>query len=183
MPDPIAGWREILDTFSQPLVESDLLTATQQLELVDSFAPWMTGLVAAGSYLQLVAALILARWWQAVLFNPGGFREEFHKLRTHRLLAYIAFPILVFGINTDMNGVGLLINYVAMLLMTAYFLQGLALVHGIVALAEANSGWVLAMYVLLILAMPNMFGLLFAAGYADAWFDFRARLQAKKKAG
>ncbi|VAX08975.1 FIG003573: hypothetical protein [hydrothermal vent metagenome] len=182
MPDPIADWREILQTFSQPLVEAEVLSQAQQLELVDSFAPWMTGFVAVGSYLQLVAGLMLARWWQATMFNPGGFREEFHNLRMHRVMAYIAFPVLVFGINTEMTGVGLLVNYVAMLLMTAYFLQGLAFVHGAVALFGASSGWLFGMYVLLILAMPNMFGLLFAAGYADAWFDFRARIRASRDA-
>jgi len=183
MPDMVAGWSEILETFSKPLVEAELLTTVQQINLVESLAPWMTGILAAGLYLQLIAGLLMARWWQATLYNPGGFRQEFHNLRLHRVLAYIAVPVLVLGFNAEMSGAGLLINYAAILLVTVYFVQGLAFVHGMMALAGANSSWLIAMYVLLIVALPNMFGLLFAAGYADAWFDFRARLQAKKRAG
>jgi len=183
MPDMVTGWHEILGTFSKPLVEAELLTNSQRMDLIESLAPWMTGLLAAGLYLQLIAGLLLARWWQAVLYNPGGFRQEFHNLRLHRVLAYIAVPVLVLGFNAELSGAGLLINYAAALLVTAYFVQGLAFVHGIAALAGINNGWLIAMYVLLIVALPNMFGLLFAAGYADAWFDFRARFQARGKAG
>ncbi len=183
MPDMVAGWREILGTFSKPLVDAGLLTSIQRTELVETMAPWMTGILAAGLYLQLVAGLLVARWWQAILYNPGGFREEFHNLRLHRLLAYIAVPVLVLGFNAEMSGAGLLINYAAVLLLAAYFVQGLAFVHGMLALAGAKRGWLIALYALLIVALPNMFGLLFAAGYADAWFDFRARFQARKKAG
>jgi len=183
MPDMVAGWREMLETFSKPLVEAELLTGSQRTDLVDTLAPWMTGILAAGLYLQLMAGLLMARWWQAMLYNPGGFRQEFHNLRLNRLLAYIAAPVLVLGFNTEMSGAGLLINYVAVLLVAAYFVQGLAFVHGIAALAGVSRGWLIAMYVLLIVALPNMFGLLFAAGYADAWFDFRARFQAKGREG
>jgi len=181
MPDMIAGWSEILETFSKPLVEAELLTSSQRINLIEGLAPWMTGILAAGLYLQLMAGLLMARWWQAALYNPGGFRQEFHNLRLHQTLAYIAAPVLVLGFNTEMDGAGLLINYAAVLLVTAYFVQGLAFIHGMMALAGAHSGWLIAMYVLLIVALPNMFGLLFAAGYADAWFDFRARLRAKGK--
>jgi len=29
----------------------------------------------------VITSLLLARWWQALLYKPGGFREEFHNLR------------------------------------------------------------------------------------------------------
>ena len=28
-----------------------------------------------------ILGLVMARWWQAMLYNPGGFREEFHQVR------------------------------------------------------------------------------------------------------
>ncbi len=182
MPDMIAGWRDILEAFTKPLFEAELLTDRQRADLIETMAPWMTGLLAAGLYLQLVGGLLMARWWQALLYNPGGFQQEFHSLRLNRMLAYISVPVLVFGFNTEMSGAGLLINYAAVLLVAAYFVQGLAFVHGMSALAGLKKGWLIAMYLLMIVALPNMFGLLFAAGYADAWFDFRARFQAKGKA-
>ena len=41
----------------------------------------MFGLILA---VTLVLGLILARWWQAMLYNAGGFRTEFHALRLER---------------------------------------------------------------------------------------------------
>ncbi|HEC17187.1 MAG TPA: hypothetical protein ENI99_11550 [Sedimenticola sp.] len=182
-PDPVAEWRGILETFSQPLLESGVLNDTQRAGLIASVAPWMTGILAAVLYLQLIAALMLARWWQALLYNPGGFRREFHELRLDPRLAYATLLVLALAYATEMDGVGLLINHAVLLLMAAYLLQGLALVHGLVAQSGASPRWLVAMYVVLILTMPNLLGVLVAAGYADAWFDFRARLRAKGKGG
>ena len=180
-PDSVTEWGKILEAFSQPLAESGILTDSQRVGLIESFAPWMTGVLAAVLYLQLIAALMLARWWQALLYNPGGFRQEFHGLRLDSRLAYVTLLVLVWAYLVDLSGAGLLINHAALLLVAVYLVQGLALVHGIVALAGMSPRWLVAMYALLILTMPNLFVVLFVAGYADALFDFRARLQANGK--
>lgn len=177
-PDPTAEWHRLLEPFGKALVDSKLIPPNQQAEVVDSFAQWMTGILAALYQLQLTAALLVARWWQSMLYNPGGFRREFHNLRLHRMLAYVTLPIVVLAFMGDQGNVQVL-DYVALLLMTAYFVQGLALVHGLVGKTKGNQGWLIATYALLILAMPHMFLTLFVAGYADAWFDFRARVRAK----
>lgn len=180
--DPVAEWRTLLEPFSQMLADSQLIPDQQREELVEEVALWMTGILAAVYQLQLTASLLLARWWQAMLYNPGGFRQEFHSLRLSRVLAYIGLPILLSAFLTAPDGVGLILDYAAMLLMSAFFVQGLALVHGLVGKAGGNPGWLVAMYISL-LVMPHIFVLLFVAGYGDAWFDFRARFRAKDGAG
>jgi hypothetical protein len=181
--DPVAEWRDLLEPFSQRLVDSQLILEPQRAELVERLALWMTGILAAVYQLQLMASLLLARWWQAMLYNPGGFRQEFHGLRLHRLLAYGGLPVLLLALLTEHDGAGQVVDYAAMLLVTAFFVQGLALVHGLVGKMGANPGWLVAMYMLLFLAMPHMVALLFIAGYADAWFDFRARFRARDRTG
>lgn len=177
--DPVEEWRLLLEPFSQRLVDSQLLPQAQQAELVESFALWMTGILAVLYQLQLSAALLLARWWQAVLYNPGGFRQEFHNLRLHRMLGYIALPILALTFLGNQEGNVQLLDFAALLLMAVYFIQGLAVVHGLVGKTKSKQGWLIATYVLLIMAMPHMFVMLSVAGYVDTWFDFRARVRAR----
>jgi len=40
-------------------------------------AHFMSGVAAAGSVYGLLFGLFLARWWQAALYNPGGFRADY----------------------------------------------------------------------------------------------------------
>ena len=37
-----------------------------------------THAVVAAEALTILSALFIARWWQAMLYNPGGFQQEFH---------------------------------------------------------------------------------------------------------
>jgi len=41
----------------------------------------MEGVLGAVHMAILLACVVLARWWQAALYNPGGFQTEFHQLR------------------------------------------------------------------------------------------------------
>jgi len=175
--DPVATWRELLGPFIQSLVESQLVEQAQQQSLLETMAHWMPGMVATGFFMQSLLALFLARWWQAVLYNPGGFRVEFCQLRMHRAVAAVTLGILLLRL-LDIDG-GFW-DYFAMLLLAAWFLQGLALAHGVVHLLGAKTGWLVGLYLLLLFAMPHTVTALAAAGFADGWIDFRARLRAGK---
>lgn len=174
--DPIAEWEAVLGPFVQSLVDAQLVDGGQQARLVSLMAGWMPGIVAAGFLLQLLAALFLARWWQALLYNPGGFRSEFHQLRLPRLLAVAFLLLLLFMLIQGGSGVTLL-EYLLILLVSAWFIHGLALVHGVVGKLGSSSGWLIALYLLLLFALPHTVIALATAGVADAWIDFRARLR------
>ncbi|MEZ5581549.1 MAG: hypothetical protein R3F37_01040 [Candidatus Competibacteraceae bacterium] len=60
------------------LLERDPQTLQQ---LLDYLAPMVVGLIFANGLASLLCGLLLGRWWQALLFNPGGFSREFHELR------------------------------------------------------------------------------------------------------
>jgi len=171
--DPVDAWRELLQPFIASVVDAQLIDAGISQQLLETMAGWMPGSIAAGFVLQSMAALITARWWQSVLYNPGGFREEFQQLRLPSALAWITLLVLVMNWFTQEVG---LPTYLTMLLLVGWLLQGLSLVHALRRRLGASLAWLVALYVLMLFAMPYVVGALALAGFADSWIDFRARL-------
>jgi len=58
-------------------------------------------------------------------------------------------------------------------------IQGLAVVHGIVALAAMSTGWLVATYVLMLMIPQLAVPALCLTGLVDAWLDFRGRFSGK----
>ncbi len=165
-----------MEPFSPQLVESGFLDEAQRTLFIEQLARWMTGLLAAGFFLQLVLSVLIARWWQAMLYNPGGFRQEFHTLRLHRALGFAGLLLLGL-ILAGLGGEGGLILDLTLLLAAALLLQGLAVAHGVSGLRKAHPVWLVAMYILWFFAMPQISMMLVAVGLADLWLDFRARVK------
>lgn len=175
--DPAGWWRELLQRMAEQA------TAEQQAVLqpvLDDMAGLMTGMVGAAVALGVTLSLLLARWWQAALYNPGGFRSEFHALRLGRVVA--GATVLLLALNwLQPTGLGLLTDLLPLALLL-HLLQGIAVVHGLVARSGANVGWLVAMYVLLLLPMvTTQTALTLAvAGMVDNWMDFRTRFGSGK---
>lgn len=92
-----------------------------------------TALEVAGMFglvqtVTLTVCTLIARWWQAMLFNPGGFRSEFHGIR----LA----PIQALGLIAAAMGLGALgpgFQMWSWMPLVPLLFAGLGLVHGMVA--------------------------------------------------
>jgi hypothetical protein len=177
--DAVAEWRTLLENVLGGFFEAQEIAEADRAALIEAMARWMTGTLAAAYFLQLVASLLLARWWQSLLYNPGGFRQEFHALRLSRGLALAAIPLFAAVV---VDGLPDVLRYLALPVAAAFFLQGLALAHGQLAAFNAGPGWLIGIYALLVVAPPYAFMALTTAGYADAWMDFRARM-AKRTGG
>ncbi len=173
--DPQAAWMRVLKPIADALTEADMINAAQGEQLFALLAQWMGGILAAGLFLQVTLSLLLARWWQALLYNPGGFRQEFHALRLPKLLAGVSFALMVLTMLRGGEGVTVL-DHLTLVFLSGFFIQGLALVHGAVGLLKASVGWLAGLYVLLLLALPQMITVLATAGLVDAMADLRARL-------
>jgi hypothetical protein len=182
MGDPQAQWTKILQPLVENLRESQVLEPGQEEAFVGLLASWMTGVFAAGFYFQLLLGLLLARSWQAQLFNPGGFKEEFHALRVSRSLGLAALPLLGLLLLQGSEAPAL-VRELALLLAPLFFLQGLAVAHGIVARSGMNTGWLVALYVLLFLAMPHAAILVILMGLLDLVLDFRSRIKTRPDKG
>ncbi|MFA5494654.1 MAG: hypothetical protein WC247_07735 [Porticoccaceae bacterium] len=124
--------------------------------------------------MQAVATLLLARWWQALLYNPGGFRAEFHGLRFDRALA----TGLVVGIMACNLGSSDYSTWVS-LLGVPLLLAGLGLVHHVVQFWHLGVQWLVLLYIGLLVFGPLSM-VLIGIGFLDSFFDFRARIPARK---
>jgi len=125
----------------------------------------VTGLVVL---LASIACLALARSWQAGLYNPGGFRTEFHAFR---LTPKELLTLFAIGIAGMLLGVYAL----AMLCWIPLLIAGIALVHGVIGLKGMNGLWLVAFYVLLITTWPTIL-IVLLLGLMDTFANVRARL-------
>lgn len=118
-----------------------------------------------------IGSVLLARSWQARLFNPGGFQQEFHQLRFGKAfsLLVLGFAALAMVLNVP------LLNHFAMVLMAAVMFQGLAVMHCVVKNRGMSSAWLVGLYVLLLL--PQTTALLGVLGLADNWLDLRNKIK------
>ncbi len=168
--DPTSWWAGHLEEFMQEALQGQEGEQVEQLfALIPDVARLMTGVLAAALCLSLLGSLFIARWWQAVLYNPGGFGNEFQELRLGKPLSIATAVLALLSGVMDRAIVDNLIILAAAMLM----LQGLAVLHGLVAKTRAHVGWLIGIYVLLVIAMLQTVLTLALVGFADAWFDFR----------
>jgi hypothetical protein len=175
--DPAAYWSELLADFLAHSLDPQVLGEAERQQLVTSMAPWMVGGVAAAWFLQQALVLFVARYWQAALYNPGGFREEFHGLRLRRAVL-IALPLLLL-LAWVQGETGSLPAQLVLVLEAGLLLQGLALVHGVVGRLGAGIPWLVGFYSLLVVGFPHTVTLVTIAGYFDGWLDFRTKVRAR----
>jgi len=176
MDDVVGFWKGVLDEYSAQIMDPSVITEAERNAMVEEIAPWMSGGLAAAWFLQLTLALFLARSWQALLYHPGGFAQEFRELRLGYWLLILVPGLLLSGMLSEQPG---LLAQGALVGMAAFFLQGVAVVHGLVARLKAGPGWLIGFYLLLVIGMPASFTLVSAAGFADGLVNFRARVRAR----
>lgn len=128
----------------------------------------LIALIAMSYTVVAVLLLIWSRWLQAILYNPGGFRQEFHSLRIERKSALLLVPLLL------LSGLGLVLpetwyGYFSIPLMVA----GVALVHATIALKQMSPLWLFVFYPVI----PVIGQLLVLLALADSWYDFRKQMR------
>ena len=132
--DPETWFKDVVQKTLQQLLAAGMIEpsmSTQFGEVLTSWAPLLPSQLASSLVISLILALLLARWWQARLYNPGGFRQEFHNLRLGRTLALVMLVLL--GLAMAVGAQAPIFVNLAMVMGVFYMLQGIALVHGVVA--------------------------------------------------
>jgi hypothetical protein len=115
-----------------------------------------------------VACMGLGRHWQALLYNPGGFRQEFHSLRLDPRFAGLLLALLVAG----QAGMPPLAAWVP-LFCVAPMVNGLALCHFVVAQRKMGASWLVLVYLLVLLVVPAIIAL----GFIDSFANVRKRFK------
>jgi hypothetical protein len=168
-------WREPLDLLVQQLAEQyQGQLSLQELQQAEELAiKLIPGLIASSILFGTMISLFLARWWQAVVFNPGGFGKEFQSLSLGKTAALVAVGIVVAAAIIGTEPV-----YAMLLVILALYLtQAMSIVHAIFAGRQLNTVWLYVFYVAIIF-VPHIVALLVLVGITDAWIDFRRRLVA-----
>jgi len=143
----------------------------QDLQIADVRNAMVTVIGAVYMFLSIVL-LMLARWMQAALYNPGGFKQEFHRLRVEQKVGLILIAAMLLA------SFGVLIPEAWVLyLVIPLLFSGIALVHAVVAIKNLSRMWLVTFYVLLMLPITVQMLVLFAL--IDSWYDFRTRLQGR----
>lgn len=128
----------------------------------------LLGLFAVLQLLMALLSLLVARWWQAALYNPGGFQQEFHSLRLTRgqMLTLLAGLLLL----SQSDGYALW----SWLFVVPVVIAGLALVHGMAARLALSWQGLLVFYLFLV-GVSAALPLLMMMAIIDSGLDFRAR--------
>ena len=170
--DPAVYWEKLLEPLRVTLVTEGLVAADVSQTLLAQWARWMTGAIAAALVIQYLLSLFIARWWQARLFNPGGFGAEFRGLAVSRAVGILLVVLIGAAVATGGQALALDLIPVPIVLLA---LQGLAVAHRLREILGAQRGWLVTLYLLLILFLPQMGLLLSSVGLVDLWVDLRSR--------
>lgn len=163
--DPAAFWQGTLQAVAE--VFSAGTPGPEWQLAVEQLAPRLTGLWIANMLGIAVLCLLLGRWWQALLYNPGGFREEFHSLRFARWFAVLALAVIMGGLFSPPG----VLSDLASVIGAVFLLQALAVMHAIASARGWHVGWLIGVYLIL----PLMLRPVALLGLVDTFVDFRAR--------
>ncbi|WP_324711112.1 hypothetical protein [Pseudomonas citronellolis] len=163
----VQGLAEAFGKVLPQVLSEAKLSADQQAELQAGLVPAVTGLLAASLQVISLLCLVLARYWQAALYNPQGFGREFRALR---LAPAVAIALLLGVLVVPLLGPQFAV--VAPLCAVPLLFAGLALGHGVVALKRLPGFWLVLLYGLALM-LGNVICLV---AVVDSLFDFRGRL-------
>ncbi len=161
---------KIAEFFAQISAQAEIseeLNFTPDRTFVLGLVAWLIGSTAA-------CGLFVARWWQALLFNPGGFQEEFHGFRLDKPVAVILIALVIAGVSLPIE-----YRPWVELLSLPLLIAGVAVVHSSVKLMGMGAHWLGLMYFGLFFIGPTG-TVLVGLGLIDSILNLRSRLAAFK---
>jgi uncharacterized protein YybS (DUF2232 family) len=157
---------------SQLAQQSDDFSLADLQRTENLIIDFLPGLFASSIMFGTMLSLFLARWWQAVIYNPGGFAKEFQSLNLGKVSALIALAITLLAVMLN--------NVFAFALLTVvfvlYLIQGMSLLHASIKIRQLHAAWLFAVYMAMFF-IPHLVLLLVIAGMIDPWLDIRQRIR------
>ena len=164
-------WREPLDIMVTQLVQQSEEFSLQELKQTEEWLiEFLPGLFASSLMFGTMLSLFIGRWWQAVLYNPGGFAEEFQSLNLGKTSAVIALALMLMAAVID----NVFTFAVATVVFVLYLIQGLSLLHAVVKKRQVSASWLFVFYMVMFF-IPHLVLLMVFAGITDPWLDIRQR--------
>jgi hypothetical protein len=175
MPILASYLQEVMLTFAKAGIQLEATNSLPDEVTSEQVQALMEGVLGAVHLAILLACTVLARWWQSVLFNPGGFQTEFHQLRLPVWLTG-SLALAVFGLSNIVD----MTQWLFILAIPLLF-AGLALVHGLVEQMKLGRMWLIATYLGLLFSSALVFTLLALLATLDSLFGLRKRLPVRVK--
>ena len=174
--DPTDLWETGLKNSFQPLLEraAGEIDINQLNEGISFISHYMTGILAAATVLSMASALLLARWWQALLFNPGGFRKEFLGLRVHSRMSYFCLILISLALASSGTLSEFAFN-MCILMFVLYLAVGVAVLHYLISVTTAKRFLLTTMYLVLFF-IPHALLPVMLLGLTDTWLDWRSKV-------
>jgi hypothetical protein len=169
-------WLTDYFTTAQQSIKVDNVAAAKSVvtSMVSGIQPYATGFFAAVLCFYAMLELLLARWWQDKIYNPGGLRKELTSIR----MSYAASTIFIAGVVASLLGNKIAIDFMP-ILYALFIFAGLSLVHYIAQTLQ--KGWLMLLLVYTVLTLIPVSALLIAAlALVDSAFDIRTRMRLKE---
>ncbi|MCY4263411.1 MAG: hypothetical protein OXE78_00950 [Gammaproteobacteria bacterium] len=159
-PDQIEALAELINRQSSPEQQSIQVERLQEVipDYLNGFYVFLS-----------IILLMIARWMQSILYNPGGFQKEFQKLRISPKFAMLLLGMVVLSRFEVFIPAGWLLYMLLPMLFS-----GIALIHAVVARNRMSRLWLVLFYLLLLL--PYSLQFLALAALIDSLYDFRGRM-------
>ncbi len=158
--------------------QQDILVSQSQLQEGLAFwSAYMTGIVVAGTITSIMMSLLLGRWWQGLLFNPGGFNQEFTSIRLLPRDAYAFIVLIVLALLFSGQLAELMWNLDVQLVLL-FLIVGVSVVHVIIK-NRGTSQFLLFGFYVAVFFVPHLMLPLILIGLSDVWMNWRERFAIK----
>ena len=156
-------------------LESDQGMTAAEVDAFRQAQPLVLGLLAAGLAATLGLSLFLAYWLCGIAVGERRFGTEFRALRLSRVIGIPATILVTVGLVLQAP----LVQNLTALALVGFLFQGLAVLHAWAHARSWHVGFVVPVYVLMLLTPLRGYIVLAlaAAGLLDNWFDLRAPLR------
>lgn len=160
-------YRAELETLFNEALQAQANQGTTPQYTAQQVVDLLLGFYGAYHAFMVVICLMIARWWQALLYNPGGFQQEFHHLRFDPRTMIVLLGLILAGL-LDIEP----LDGWMPLLSVAPIFGGMAIAHYTVAKKKLGTLWLVLCYLTLVMMAPAIILL----GMADSVMDLRKRL-------
>lgn len=179
--DPAFFWGSILNGLIEPLLTptSNNDISIDQLTLsVEQISHYMTGMVTAGYISGVLLSVFLARWCQAMLYYPEGFKQEFLALKTSKRIANALILIVFCGLFAESKLMEIAWNMIIPLFVLYTFI-GMAVFHVMLTAKTSSRTMVSLFYGFMFMfsfITPLVFLPVAITGLSDSWLNMREKI-------
>ncbi len=170
MPEVIQTLRELAEPFFRELARQSEQDFTSELQ--QELESMMVAGFVTSFYGVAIGALCLARSWQAKLFNPGGWQEEFYQIRIEPRLLFAGVLLMFIA-----PGLGLNASVIQFTLAVTLIFGGIALIHSVIYRKKMAKHWLVGFYISIFLLFPTVLVLVVILAIVDSLIDFRSKTQ------